>query len=98
MRGFIDASGSRAGNQPVHLRGSTAYARRFCRRFALNIAAGAALFASLPSAYSASTDEYTYDTLGRVTKITYSDGVKTTTVTYTYDATGNRTSVVSTSP
>lgn len=98
MRGFIDASGSRAGSQPVHIRGSTTYERCFCRRFALSIAAGAALLALSPSAYSASTDDYTYDTLGRVTKITHSDGVKTTTVIYSYDATGNRTSVVSTSP
>ncbi|WP_238947603.1 RHS repeat domain-containing protein [Caldimonas brevitalea] len=34
---------------------------------------------------------YTYDTLGRVKTVTYSNGV---VITYTYDAAGNRTSVV----
>lgn len=34
---------------------------------------------------------YTYDTLGRLTKVTYSNGV---IVTYTYDAAGNRTAQV----
>ncbi|AOZ07872.1 hypothetical protein BKK80_01340 [Cupriavidus malaysiensis] len=64
----------------------------------MSAAAGAALFALSPLAHSASTVEYTYDSLGRVTRIVYSDGARKTTVTYSYDATGNRTSVVSTSP
>jgi len=98
MRGIIGKSRRRAVNRAGHLWAGTAHARRSCSRFALSIAAGAALFALSPSAHSASTDDYTYDALGRVTKIAYSDGVKTTTVTYSYDATGNRTSVVSTSP
>jgi len=34
---------------------------------------------------------YEYDSQGRLKKITYANG---TTVTYSYDATGNRTSVV----
>lgn len=34
---------------------------------------------------------YTYDSLGRVTKISYSNGV---VIVYTYDAAGNRSSVV----
>ncbi len=34
---------------------------------------------------------YSYDTLNRLTHVTYSDG---TTITYTYDATGNRLSQV----
>lgn len=34
---------------------------------------------------------YTYDTLGRLAKVTYGNGV---VVTYTYDAAGNRTAQV----
>jgi YD repeat-containing protein len=34
---------------------------------------------------------HTYDALGRLTKVTYSNGV---VITYVYDAAGNRTSVV----
>jgi YD repeat-containing protein len=34
---------------------------------------------------------YTYDALGRLTQVTYTNG---TTIVYTYDAAGNRTSVV----
>ena len=49
-------------------------------------------------AFAASNANYTYDALGRLTKIAYSDGVKTTTVTYSYDTAGNRTSVVSSAP
>ncbi|MET3228370.1 UNVERIFIED_ORG: uncharacterized protein RhaS with RHS repeats [Burkholderia sp. 1263] len=55
------------------------------------------MLACSASAYSADAN-YTYDALGRLTKVAYTDGVKTTTVTYSYDAAGNRTSVVSTSP
>jgi YD repeat-containing protein len=44
--------------------------------------AGAALSASAV---------HTYDALGRLTKVTYSNGV---VITYLYDAAGNRTSVV----
>lgn len=34
---------------------------------------------------------HTYDSLGRLTRVTYSNG---TVITYTYDAAGNRSSVV----
>lgn len=37
--------------------------------------------------------QYTYDQLGRVTQVKYSNGV---TITYAYDAAGNRTSQVTT--
>jgi YD repeat-containing protein len=37
------------------------------------------------------TVSYTYDSLGRVTQVTYDNG---TTITYVYDAAGNRTSQV----
>jgi YD repeat-containing protein len=41
----------------------------------------------------AGTATYTYDVQGRLTAVTYSTGV---VITYSYDATGNRTSVVTT--
>lgn len=41
---------------------------------------------------------YTYDSLGRMATVTYNNGTTTTTITYSYDAAGNRTSVVTTSP
>lgn len=66
-------------------------------RKAICLAASIVLLACSASAYSADAN-YTYDALGRLTKVAYTDGVKTTTVTYSYDAAGNRTSVVSTSP
>jgi hypothetical protein len=54
-----------------------------------------ALIAMLaPAAAFAATDgvSYTYDQLGRVKTATYQNG--TTTITYSYDSAGNRTSVV----
>ncbi|PRF33422.1 hypothetical protein C6Q10_25585 [Burkholderia multivorans] len=41
---------------------------------------------------------YTYDSLGRLTKAVFNNGSSTTTVIYSYDAAGNRTSVSTTSP
>lgn len=38
----------------------------------------------------AGTDTYTYDTLGRLTGVTYADG---SSITYAYDDAGNRTTV-----
>jgi YD repeat-containing protein len=43
---------------------------------------------STPAHAAAVTVTYAYDTLGRVTKATYSNG---TMIAYTYDASGNRT-------
>ncbi|MGA7812998.1 RHS repeat domain-containing protein [Caballeronia sp.] len=60
--------------------------------------ASIALLTFSAAAFAASNANYTYDALGRLTKIAYSDGVKTTTVTYSYDTAGNRVSVVSTAP
>ena len=45
------------------------------------------------SAVHAGSVTYAYDTLGRLTSLTYSNGV---VITYTYDAAGNRSSVVTT--
>jgi len=39
----------------------------------------------------AGTIAYTYDALGRLATVTYSDG---TVITYSYDAAGNRTAYV----
>lgn len=44
----------------------------------------------------AGSAQYSYDTLGRVIKVVYTDGSKTTTIVYSYDASGNRASVVTT--
>ena len=56
----------------------------------------ALLVASAPG--HAGTVSYTYDSLGRVTRVVYTVGSTTTTTTYSYDAAGNRTSKVTTSP
>jgi hypothetical protein len=62
------------------------------------LAAGlcAATLAGLP-AYAGSVS-FTYDALGRLASTVYSNGSSTTTITYSYDPGGNRTSVVTTSP
>jgi hypothetical protein len=65
---------------------------------AVGLMTSLALLTFAATAFAASNANYTYDALGRLTKIAYSDGVKTTTVSYSYDAAGNRTSVVSSAP
>lgn len=50
------------------------------------------MLACQPAAQAGSAT-HTYDSLGRLAKVTYSNG---TVITYTYDAAGNRTSVVTT--
>ena len=57
-----------------------------------------ALLMAGQSAVWAGSVNYTYDTLGRLATLVYNNGVTTTTLTYSYDAAGNRTSVVTTSP
>lgn len=42
---------------------------------------------------AADTATYTYDNLGRLKTVTYTNG---TVITYSYDSVGNRTSTVST--
>lgn len=54
------------------------------------IAIALVLAALLPSPSWAATT-YTYDTLGRVSTVTYDNGL---VITYSYDAAGNRTQVV----
>ena len=53
------------------------------------VAAGLTMAAPSASAQSAGVS-YSYDALGRVVSVTYSNGAN---VTYTYDAAGNRTAV-----
>lgn len=57
----------------------------------LSVAVVAALFAAPAS--QAETAQYTYDELGRLIQVVYSNGK---TITYSYDAAGNRTATVTT--
>lgn len=50
-----------------------------------------AVMTLLASGVLAGSVSYQYDVLGRVTKVSYGNG---TVITYTYDAAGNRSSVV----
>lgn len=61
-----------------------------CKGRVVRWLAGIAL-AGLVSLALAGSASYTYDTLGRLTKVTYGNGV---VITYVYDAAGNRTSLV----
>lgn len=70
----------------------------FCIRHGLVLRAlVATAFMLLGQQALAGSVNYTYDPLGRLATLVYSNGVTTTTVTYTYDAAGNRTSVATTS-
>lgn len=51
---------------------------------------GAVCFALLAAPANAGQIQYTYDKLGRIVEVRYSNG---TTVTYSYDPNGNRTLV-----
>jgi YD repeat-containing protein len=62
---------------------------------ALGLTMCAALLAAAAHAGSVS---HTYDALGRIATVVYNNGTTTTTIKYSYDAAGNRTSVVTTSP
>jgi YD repeat-containing protein len=56
-----------------------------------------AFAAAAPFMAHAGSVSYTYDTLGRLAKVIYNDGKTATTIAYSYDAAGNRTSVATTS-
>lgn len=85
----------KSGEQPDTFRNHTTYKKAFQ---AVGLMVSFALLAFSGTSFAASNANYTYDALGRLTKIAYSDGVKTTTVSYSYDAAGNRTSVVTSAP
>jgi YD repeat-containing protein len=59
---------------------------------AVVLAVGMVLTA-LPASAASDSVSYTYDTLGRVTRMAYANG---TSVVYSYDAAGNRTGAVTT--
>lgn len=65
------------------------------REFLLRVAVIALGIAGLivSGVASAGTDTYTYDSLGRLVSVTYSDG---SSITYAYDSAGNRTTVTQT--
>jgi hypothetical protein len=67
-------------------------ARRRPSALAMIVAGCLVMFSA--AAFAEVNVSYTYDTMGRIASIVYTDGTKTTTVTYTYDASGNRTGVV----
>jgi YD repeat-containing protein len=69
--------------------------RRFNHHGTLVVIVIAIALALFTAAGIALADSYTYDQYGRLTGVTYSDG---SSVTYTYDAAGNRTVVAQTSP
>ncbi|MGX0610178.1 YD repeat-containing protein [Ralstonia pickettii] len=78
-----------SGNGPVPQ-------RRPAHRPLLSALTAAVMLTSVPAV--AGSVSYTYDALGRLATAVYNNGSTTTTITYSYDAAGNRTSVVTTSP
>ena len=67
------------------------------RAFAVrSLCASLLIFAGLTA--MAGAVSYAYDALGRLAKVIYNNGTTTTTINYSYDAAGNRSSVVTTSP
>lgn len=69
---------------------------RISRRRALTkFLLGASASLAIARHAHADTATYTYDALGRVVGVTYSDG---SSIAYTYDAAGNRTQVVQANP
>jgi YD repeat-containing protein len=64
----------------------------------LHRAALAGLLLLGAGAANAGSVSYGHDALGRPASAVYSNGSATTTITYSYDPGGNRTSVVTTTP
>ena len=64
-------------------------------RVFLPLIVAAALAVLMAVSGAALADTYEYDAHGRLTKVTFSDG---SSITYTYDAAGNRTVVVQATP
>lgn len=73
-------------------------ATRYRTRHVAAVLVGFASLTFSATAFSDTTASYTYDALGRLSKVTYNDAGVVTTISYSYDAAGNRTGVVSTSP
>jgi hypothetical protein len=94
MLGNKALSENGAGRQPEVVRN----VRQTNTHRATKIVIGIALLASSIPVFPANTYTYTYDSLGRVIKVDYSDGGKTASVRYAYDEAGNRVSIVSNSP
>lgn len=67
---------------------------RGCLKSLKRISVAASAFACLlwTQAATAGSTAYTYDAVGRVTSVQYSNGAS---ITYAYDTAGNRTSTVS---
>ena len=68
------------------------------RRVSIRIPLRTLLAAGLCGAALSASAVHTYDALGRLASTVYSNGSSTTTITYSYDPGGNRTSVVTTTP
>lgn len=84
-----------SGSRPGKPRGAV---RKWmeCRgtRQAVGLAASIVLLTYSAAALCATDTNYTYDVLGRLTKVAFNDDGEITTVIYSYDAAGNRTNVV----
>ena len=78
-------------------RSRSQWMRRSCLRASFAAVLVALSMHVAQDAYAGSVS-YAYDALGRLATVVYNNGTTTTTITYSYDAAGNRTSVATTSP